>query len=443
MAAPDAALLAALRSTARPARHLFFKMAHSQGTVLAWDGLGQRVFNGDTYTGIGNMASIQGVSQSRDLQTPEIVVTLNGVPLSALQSTDPNIRNRAATITAVWFSETSTTPVASKVVFSGYGDFLTTQFGDRSVTLSAHLRGRMADWRKAPQSYYTGEDQRRYYPGDTGFDLMETLQSTVVSGWGLLAEDSGADVARIAILLHSGSDTLYVWLPDIGTRRPVGNDNGGIFFRQSLTAGTARIEEIGATGLNLKEITSGHFVFPLAASTFMVTDSTSGTRVYVDSRGAVRSFRGEKIVRSIGSDPLILAREITSLGSATATTFAPSTGTGAAGTQTANLICAGAQALNSASGGGAGWKQAAFVNSSGRYLVNASGTVTIQDGGITANVACIEEDTGNAVSVSGGLLKCNGQNVVLSSTGVALTNSGKRIIPLGGAAATDFVRTWT
>ena len=419
MATPDATLLAALRSTSRPARHLFFKMARSQGTVLAWDGLGQRVFNGATYTGIGNMASISGISGSRDLQTPEVVVTLNGVPYSALQVTDPSIRNKAATITAVWLSETSITPVASRVIFSGYGDFLESAFGEREVSIVCHLRGRMADWRKAPQSYYTNEDQDRLYPGDTGFSFMQTLQNTVVSGWGLYAESTGG--------------VLFDFSGGSGPRTM-----GSALLSKALGTDISGTMLFANTSSDLRPFTSA----TLKSQTDLVALTTTGAgtnftvggqTVYIDIDGYARSSTGKKILPN-GTDtanPVRTATAITSLGSATATTFGQTTGgfTQMVGqTGDLNLLTTAFSAA----------KKCAFINSSGRALAVSGSNIVA-----APSTQMIEDVTGNSVTLSGGLVKCNGANVVLSSTGVLLTNSGRRIYPTGGAVDNDFARVWS
>lgn len=420
MAAPNSTLLAALRGTTPPARHHFFKMTHSQGTVRAWDGYGDMLFGGETYLGVGNLAQISGVSKSRDLQTHEVVVSLSAVPLAALQVTDPNIRGETATITCAWFAENGSL-IASKLVFTGKGNFLTSAFGDRTVTLTAHLRGRMADWRAAPQSYYTDQEQKRLFAGDTGFQFVKTLENTVVSGWGLYAESTGGTVFDFS----GGSGPRTMGCSLLG--RALGTDLSGVMFHANTNSDIRPFSTA-----TLKSQTD----LVALTTTGAGTDYTvSSAQVYVDIDGFARSSTGKLILPS-GTDtanPVMLARAIASIGTATAQTFGQTTGgfTTMVG-QTGDLALTVSPYAPSAA------KKCAFINSSGRALAVSGSNIVA-----APSTQMVEEGTGNNVTLSGGTVKCNGQNVVLSTTGVLLTNTGKRIYPSGGNVAADFARVWT
>lgn len=423
MAAPDSTLLAALRSKDRPVRHLFFRMEHDQGTVLAWDGVGNFVYNAETYSGVGGMASIGGVSRSRDLQTEEIVVTLSGVPYEALQVTNPDIRNKVATITAVWLAEDGS-QVASLNLFTGLGNFLTSAFGERTISLTAHLRGRMADWAKAPQSYYTSQEQDRLYPGDTGFDAIKTLENTVVSGWGQYAESTGA-VPRI---YQASSGVIVATL----LQKAMGSDVSGPF----VFAVTGPVVRWAGTSDNLKSETELDDLAWTADSPGFAL-SIAGQATYVDIDGFMRTSEGLRVSQN-GTDTSNYVRTVTaptSNGSPTATTFSLSTG------YTTDLpVTTGTGALSQTTNPER-WKEVVFAASGLPVRVNG-GNVQALVGGLT-QTQVVEETTGNNVTYSGGLMVCNGNNVVLSDTGVLLTSSGNRIYPTGEDVDKDFLRVWT
>lgn len=437
MAAPNAALLAALRSGDRCARHLFFKLAHSQGAVCAWDGLGEREFNGSVYLGIANMGTIQGVSQSRDLQTAEVLVTLSGVPFPALQQVDPSIRNCSAQIDAVWISEGGSA-VASKRIFTGLGNYLTTSFGERSLTITARLRGRMADWSRAPQSYYTSAEQGRNFAGDTGFDYIKTLENTTVSGWGEFEESTGGLVKTRNAYLDSNSGAVVTLYPSIALNRVIGSDESGAFHYKNTSGSPTVLRPVGNNALTWVD---DNATYGLQEATGV--DAVLNSFVtYVAVAGTVHSSDTGRYVKvQTTGKQMRLAGAIASIGVATATTFAPSTGVGAAAVQVVGWMAAGGAALSTINSGTSPWKNVAFIESNGRYLFNNAGTVQAKN--VAGATAMVEEISGNAVTVSGGLMKCNGANVVLSTTGVLLTDNNRRIIPSGGNASIDFARTWT
>lgn len=430
MAAPDATLLAALRSSAKPARHMFFRMTHSQGIILAWDGLGNRTFNGEVYTGIGNMASIEGVSRSRDLQTYEVVVTLNGVPYSSLTSIDQSIKGERATLTAVWYTAGGVL-IASRVVFDGLGDFLAVPFGARTVSLRCHLRGLMADWARAPQAYYTPNDQARRFPGDTGFDRVKSLENTTVTGWAYYAESNGATVKYRTNFTYSTLTERIIY-PSTPLNRVFGTDLAGICF---LTAGVATIvTHANPTGTTTIRTETDLDVMQ-TANVDDVTDAGSLVIAYCDVDGVMRAGNGQRF--RAGSNFLRLAGEITSVGVATASTFGVSAG---GGSNYAGAVTVGAVNIGTTSPA-SNCLQMAFINKDGRHLFNNAGTIVAKNS--SGNTNMVEAGTGNAVTFSGGLVKCNGANVVLSTTNVLLTSSGRVIIPSGGNSETDFARLWT
>lgn len=182
MPAAPSALITALR-VGTCVRHMFFKMTHDDGDVLAWDGVGDFDFNGDTYLGVAGLAEIGGVSNSSDIQNHAVTVRLNGVPLSVFRGVSPSIRNQTAELYAVWISTETGLAIASKLVFAGFGDFLTTRLTEETISLTATIRAPHSDWSVVPRAYYTSADQSRLHPGDTGCDYTSALENAVIAGW--------------------------------------------------------------------------------------------------------------------------------------------------------------------------------------------------------------------------------------------------------------------
>lgn len=181
MGAPPTALINALRG-GTVFRHLFFRMTHPQGTVLAWDGIGEIEFAGETYVGVGSFGEIGGVSNSGDIQNHLLEITLNAVPYDVLRTTDPNIAGEAAKLSAVWLSEAGEA-VASRTLFLGKGSFMRLKTEEETATLRVFLRGPAVDWTTVPRSYYTPADQQRLFAADTGFSQVAGLENAVIAGW--------------------------------------------------------------------------------------------------------------------------------------------------------------------------------------------------------------------------------------------------------------------
>lgn len=51
------------------------------GTVRVWTGVGDKVINGNTYTGTGSLLGISGLEENDDLSSPGVNITLSGLIL--------------------------------------------------------------------------------------------------------------------------------------------------------------------------------------------------------------------------------------------------------------------------------------------------------------------------------------------------------------------------
>jgi hypothetical protein len=402
MPAPPTALVDALRAgTAQ--RHLFFRLAHSQGTVLVWDGVGDWSYNGETYTGKPGLLELGGVSDSGDVQNHEVVVTLNGVELSSLLNVDTDIRGDAATITALWLGEAGTV-VASRTVFSGEGDCLRIKMDAERKSVIAKLRTPLAEWGVPPRAHWTDADQQRRYPGDSGFKMVKLLENLSVSGWSKDAESSGA-IPRLASI--SGC-----W--DSVTGDPIGDALYGL----SPNGYDVYVKTYGG-GLAYKEQTSGALI---TFSTADLSLQAGGANCYVDLAGDARTPGGLRVLANgVAGNYLRKQTAISGNGSATGTRVAQS------------------GSLPIKEGGALG-----ADDRSGLVYCNRNGALTAVSGSsVTINgTTCVEETTGAAVAYAGGFLQCAGVDCNVSTTGVVLTTGGRRVVRSGGTAS-EFLRVWT
>lgn len=415
MPAPSNTLLTALRA-GTVSRHLFFKMTHSEGTVLAWDGIGKFALLGDTYLGI-NGGNIAGVSDSRDIQNHEVVVGLSGVPLEALHTTDPNIRNEDATILAAWISEDGTV-VASKVLFEGYGDNLRTKIDGDSLTISAKLRGKLADWSSVPGNFYTDNDQRRTYEDDSGFQFVKELENSTVAGW-------SKDVEATAAAILNSNPTTY--------RRPI-ESIGGELIGHDAFGMTARGN--GASNLTgdkssdaeyFVEETSGAYV-TLSGNNWQV----GGVNLYLDISNDVRTAGGKlvKLDKDAGSTDKL--RKITTIAS-----------DGTAGADYVASVSLGAVSVLSKNGATINTTDSDRIN---LIFDNADGAAVQRVSGTARNAALaenyVEDVTGTAITFDGSdHMQVGGGDCLISNTGVVLSPGNRRLVLASDTS--HFLRIWT
>lgn len=431
MPAPPNDLVNALRS-GPVAVHLFFYIDHPSGAVRVWDGVGQMIFGGNTYEGVGGFATVEGVSNSADLQNHSPIVALNRVPLTSLQSNTANVRNRAAAIYFAAYSESGAL-INSRTLFNGKGDCLITKLTEDEASVKLKLRGKIADWSLAPRAFYTPYDQAALHPSvtDTGLNIVKSLENANISGWSVNAESSGGYIGRVGMMLR-----------DSGTGKLMhASGRGGLIIIG--TTGTYAVYT-GRVGLN--NLSGQPFVEETSGATTGVASSTgylnfSGNNAYVDSSGDGRTAGGKLIYPNTTTVTQKVKRlaDIVANGSTTAETvdqvsafFTNGAGTAydmfkrSTGTMTVGSIDTSAAIIN---------------NSRGILFYNGTnlGHISNQNTGFTVTTY-VEEVTGTSVTVSGGKLKNNGVNCGVSTTGIIYGSTGRKIIPSGGDASVDYLR---
>lgn len=444
MPAPSADVLTATRA-GTSVRHLLFYLDHPLGVVRAWDGIGKFVYNGDTYEGVGGAASIRGVSDSVEIQDHDVSVEVSGIQYSALKVDDGDIGGRTATVRAVLLNERGAL-VGTRLIFSGVGRRMRIRPDTDSLTLILELRGLLHNWSAAPRVYYSDVDQQRLFASDTGFSLMASLQDANVTGWSKNVESLGGYVQlkwhNIPIIQASASPTrTHAAISSAVVPRAIGNHTYGCNITRALS--TTEIRD--HAGNSYKSYQTGDQIYYPGDTTGNVLSSSESydTPCYVGTDGTVRTQAGRLVVTNDNSAQYMrLAGAIASDGTATADTITFAVPTGSGGLTVAR------KTSGSLDVSGISWTALVFDNFDGRPITIGAGSQAASDYrvlvGTADNVNYVEAVTGTAALVSGAnLLQVGGSNCFVSTTGVILSPSNRRIIRSGGDASTQFLRVWT
>lgn len=436
MPAPPAALVTALRTGAAD-RHIFFSMTHVDGAVRCWDGIGDFQLGADVHLGVGGLMQLEGISDSGDVQNHSVSVKLNGATLPSINVTTLSIRGEAASLVFGWIDEAGTV-AASRIVFSGLGDVLRTRFTVEEKSVTAILRAPLAEWQTPPRAYYTDADQQRRYSDDTGFSFVRLLENVSVSGWSKDVENAGG-VPTLALNYSTFRDSVSSEVLGFDTwGAPVRVFQATPPYVGSWGATTVVEETTGAA------VTSAGPAAPVASAGTGAgsTMQVGGINCYIDIAGAVRSAGGKKVFPTGVSAQFIRKQAtISTAGSATADTVTAATYTVGASTITYFRKTSGSYTYPNNDRSAIVYDNSGLLSATSDSTSSTSGTARV--GSASTSTPWVEETTGNAVTYSSGLLKCNGANCVVSTTGAIITNTGKKIIPQGSTNAKQFLRVWT
>lgn len=441
---PGAVVLAACRDgTAQ--RHMLMHVAHPSGTVRVWDGIGDFSFGGNTYLGVGGLGMVQGLSDSADIQQHEITCTLNNVPLSAMRTDDGDVRGVEANVYAVLVKEDGTT-LASREVFTGYGDVLKSKMHGDVASFTLTLRGLLADWSAAPRAYYSPSDQKRIHAGDEGFAYINQLQDSTVSGWSNAPEVSGGLVNMRRSANFSLLTQCFV-LYDSLTGELYGNELYGLSMFVPFS-GTPYLQRHAASATYYKEdVTAALTQLGLFSGNWVLQVGSANCVINVSNE--VQTAGGNVVQGDdSASEDMRRPGAIAGLGTATADTVAfPDVGFTGVSRIGWNSASSGSKSWTSAD-----WSGAVFNAADGAFIQGDSATSyqawsRLQEPSTGYyNYYYVEDVTGTAAIVSSsgeGNLQVGGANCTISTTGVVLSPDGRKIIRSGADPATNYLRVWT
>lgn len=140
-----------------------------------WTGLGPFTYGGVTYVGAGSLIAVDGVRQTSDLSSVQVVARL-----TAIENTDltPDVlatieqevyHQRPCTISTAYFNAETYELLSVEVEYRGYIDRLVhaESVGGEAV-LEAHLESRFRDHQRSGYRVRSDADQRRIHPTDNG-----------------------------------------------------------------------------------------------------------------------------------------------------------------------------------------------------------------------------------------------------------------------------------
>ena len=164
---------------------LLVKMAFDSGDLNLWGGIGDLVFNGDTYTGAGDMLAFSPIEETNDLKAVGLTVTLSGIPSSLISTAlAEDYMGRATT---VWFGalDSSGALVADpEPIFAGLTDSMPIMDLGETATIELQIENRLARLENTRVRHYTPDDQVLAYPGDKGLDFVVALNDGRKLIWG-------------------------------------------------------------------------------------------------------------------------------------------------------------------------------------------------------------------------------------------------------------------
>lgn len=186
----SADFLAAIESSGvRPA--IFVEANFTSGPLYAWTGLGSIDWNGHTWLGVGSLGSISTIEEGADVNAKGITIGLSGIDPTILTGVVSEFRTGLPVTVYFGLFDADMTLIADPVIsFQGRMDQPTLNVDGQSASISINCENRLLDMNVSVERRYTNEDQQLDYPGDRGFEFVNSIQEVAVN-WGRTPSTTG------------------------------------------------------------------------------------------------------------------------------------------------------------------------------------------------------------------------------------------------------------
>ncbi len=154
------------------------------GAVRVWDGVGSKVWGGNTYVGLGYLGTISPIEETADVKANGIVLQVTGVPSSLIATVlGDNYNRREVSVWLGALNQTGALVADPDLAFSGRMNNVDFDKGAETAVLRIFAESRLVDLLRSRERRYTHEHQQIDYPGDLGLEYMARAQSTPFN-WG-------------------------------------------------------------------------------------------------------------------------------------------------------------------------------------------------------------------------------------------------------------------
>jgi hypothetical protein len=161
---------------------LLVEIIFDGGPLRLWTGLGPFIFQGNTYTGVGNLGGIDRIEESAsDVRAAGVAFTLSGIPSEFLSLVlQEQFQGRP---TRIWLQlfDINWAPIDNAIMLNAYRlDYPVIEEGGQTSTITVYAESILADLERPRVRRYTHEDQQIDYPGDMGLEFVATIQNKEV-----------------------------------------------------------------------------------------------------------------------------------------------------------------------------------------------------------------------------------------------------------------------
>jgi hypothetical protein len=177
---------------------LFVELDFASGFIRLWSGVGPITWNGQTWTGGGQLLEVSSIEETKAVEATAASITLSGVPseLVAVAYGDFS-QGRPVRIWLGLMNMNNGTILENPVqIFAGRMDTIGDADSGETATIAVSAESNLADLDRLRVRYYTDQDQQRIFEGDRSLRYIPSMQDRPVT-WGSAGSGASPTAATI------------------------------------------------------------------------------------------------------------------------------------------------------------------------------------------------------------------------------------------------------
>jgi hypothetical protein len=163
---------------------LLFVGEFRTGTARFWSGIGDLVWGGNTFTGVGSLGGISPISETADVQAEGLQVSLSAMSSDVVALILAASEHERRGEVYLGLLDNAGQLVGDPYqVFSGLLDVPAMEDAGSESVITISYESRLIDLERPRERRYTHDDQRIEFPTDRGFEYAASLLDKSVT-WG-------------------------------------------------------------------------------------------------------------------------------------------------------------------------------------------------------------------------------------------------------------------
>lgn len=159
-------------------RGLFVSIDHPDGTGYFVSGVRSREWNGQTWRAAGTLGTISPMKRTSEIAIQDIEFRMSGLDLDLVSGLNDDVRNRVGSVWLACFESDDTVIRDPYKLIESELDFQTYEVADDGTTTIAIIaHAGLYTLGRGVEEAWTPENQHLLFPGDTGLDMIPSLQN--------------------------------------------------------------------------------------------------------------------------------------------------------------------------------------------------------------------------------------------------------------------------